>query len=85
MLSNSSLKRSEKISNLLFNFKNKILKKAKNVKLKNFYKKKIIKLCDKLEYFEIRNSENLSSNIDEKKFKIFVAYYQKNVRLIDNV
>tara|TARA_B100001540_G_scaffold165653_1_gene146556 strand:+ start:1186 stop:1995 length:810 start_codon:yes stop_codon:yes gene_type:complete len=85
LLSNSSLKRSEKISNLLFNFKNKILKKAKNVKLKNSYKKKIIKLCDKLEYFEIRNSGNLSSNIDKKKFKIFVAYYQKNVRLIDNV
>ena len=85
LLSNSSLKRSEKISNLLFNFKNKILKKAKNVKLKNSYKIKIIKLCDKLEYFEIRNSVNLSSNIDKKKFKIFVAYYQKNVRLIDNV
>ena len=85
MLSNSSLKRSDKISNFLFNFKNKILKKAKNVKLKNSYKIKIIKLCDKLEYFEIRNSVNLSSNKYKKKFKIFVAYYQKNVRLIDNV
>ena len=38
----------------------------------------------KIEYIEARNLDNLSTNIINKKFKIFIAYYIDNIRLIDN-
>ena len=37
------------------------------------------------DYFEIRNKTNLSKNFNRKNFKIFIAYYLNNVRLIDNL
>ena len=85
LLSNIDLRKSEEISKLNFIFKKAILKNYTNIKLRDFYKNKIAKLCDKIEYFEIRNSKNLSKNITKKNFKIFIAYIQNNVRLIDNV
>ena len=42
-------------------------------------------LCDKVEYFEIRNSINLSKRFSKKNFRIFIAYKQKGIRLIDNI
>ena len=59
----------------------------------NFNKKNQIKIIKneiinynniKLEYLEIRNKFNLSKKINKNNFKIFIAYYNKNVRLIDN-
>ena len=38
----------------------------------------------KIEYLEIRNKINLSTNFNRNNFKIFLAYYNKKVRLIDN-
>ena len=38
----------------------------------------------KIEYLECRNTQNLSTSILKKPFKLFVAYYINNVRLIDN-
>ena len=38
----------------------------------------------KIEYLECRNLMTLTTNINNKPFKIFVAYYLDNVRLIDN-
>ena len=38
----------------------------------------------KIEYLECRNRRNLSENILNEPFKLFVAYYIDNVRLIDN-
>ena len=38
----------------------------------------------KIEYLECRNIINLSTNIHTKSFKLFVAYYLNNIRLIDN-
>ena len=38
----------------------------------------------KIEYLEVRNIINLNSNITNKKFKIFIAYYIDKIRLIDN-
>jgi len=58
------------------NFKNK----NKIVDYKNLLKKNNINL----EYLEIRNKINLSSRYNQKNFKIFVAYYIRNIRLIDN-
>ena len=48
-------------------------------------KKELLKNFDiKIEYLECRNIDNLSTNILKKRFKLFVAYYINNVRLIDN-
>ena len=61
--------------------------------LKNFFfkneimdlKKKINKIKDiKVEYLEIRNKKNLSKRFNKNNFKIFISYYNKKVRLIDN-
>ena len=85
LLAKASLKKSEKISKLLFDLKNKISKNLRNVKLLDLYKNKINDLCDKIEYFEIRNLNNLSKNFSKENFKIFIAYKQNKVRLIENI
>ena len=38
----------------------------------------------KIEYLECRNLTTLTTNLNNKPFKLFVAYYLNNVRLIDN-
>jgi len=38
----------------------------------------------KIEYLECRNLINLSTDLHNKPFKLFVSYYLNNVRLIDN-
>ena len=38
----------------------------------------------KIEYLEIRNKKNLSKKYNRNNFKIFLSYYNKNIRLIDN-
>ena len=53
-------------------------KKIINIK-KNFSRKGI-----KIEYLEIRNKFNFEKKYNKNNFKIFVAYYINNVRLIDN-
>ena len=48
-------------------------------------KKKLINKFDiKIEYIECRNLTNLSTNLNNKPFKLFIAYYLKNVRFVDN-
>ena len=84
MLSKKNIKKSEKISKYLFRFKKQISNKLNNQNLLQFYKNKINKLCDKIEYLEVRNVNNLSKKISKKNFKIFIAYKQNNIRLIDN-
>ncbi len=39
----------------------------------------------KIEYLEARNIVNLKSNILSKKFRVFIAYYINDIRLIDNI
>ena len=85
LLSKILLKKTENISKLLFNFRNTVTKNFKNIKLLDFYRSKIENLCDKIEYFEIRNLTNFSKKISKKNFKIFIAYKVNKVRLIDNV
>tara|TARA_B100000287_G_C20579660_1_gene759853 strand:+ start:14 stop:823 length:810 start_codon:yes stop_codon:yes gene_type:complete len=84
LLNKNSLKNSENISKILYNFKRRITYKFSDSKLLESYLLKIKLLCDKVEYFEIRNSQNLSKKFTKKNFKIFIAYKQGNVRLIDN-
>ncbi len=73
------------VSKLINKLFNEIKKKYKN-KDKIHYFKNLIKANNiDLEYLEIRNKNNLSLKFNQKNFKIFVAYYIKNVRLIDNI
>ena len=70
-----------------------VLIKLKKIIKKNIQDKKLIKKIKidlvkkfniKIEYLECRNLLNLSSNLENRPFKLFVAYYIKGVRLIDN-
>tara|TARA_Y100000590_G_scaffold279573_1_gene314015 strand:+ start:5850 stop:6662 length:813 start_codon:yes stop_codon:yes gene_type:complete len=86
LLNKKDLKKVSFISKNLFIFKS-ILKK--NIKLKNhLINNKIKELKNKfnikIEYLELRNEKNLSHIIKNKNFRLFIAYYLKKVRLIDN-
>ena len=74
------------ISNKLINFKKIIYKNRKqSKKIIDIIKKDLVKKFNvKIEYLECRNIINLSSNIQKRSFKLFVAFYLNNVRLIDN-
>ncbi|MDA8858318.1 pantoate--beta-alanine ligase [Candidatus Pelagibacter sp.] len=74
------------ITKKLLKLKNEINKDRKNCKKLIFdLKKELSKSFDiKIEYLECRNMKNLSTNILNESFKLFVAYYINNVRLIDN-
>jgi pantoate--beta-alanine ligase len=85
LLDSESFKKAGNISIELINLKNLI---KKNVKSKSLIKKirsnLIKKFKIKIEYLECRNLINLNTNLNNKPFKLFVAYYLKGVRLIDN-
>ena len=74
------------ISNDLINLKKIIYKNRKqSKKIIDIIKKDLVKKFNvKLEYLECRNIINLSTNIQKRSFKLFVAFYLNNVRLIDN-
>ena len=85
LLDLENLNKVGKISLTLTKFKNLIKKNIKNKKLIKKIKIDLIKRFKiKIEYLECRNTYNLSTNITDKRFKLFVAYYINNVRLIDN-
>jgi len=85
LLKNNDLKKSSYIALLLLNLRNKL---KNNISLKYEIEnivEKINKLKNiKVEYLEIRNKKNLTKNYNKNNFKIFFAYYNKNIRLIDN-
>jgi len=86
LLNKANLKTAGLIANGLFNLKNKINKdKNKSKSLIKIFKKELIKNFNiKIEYLECRNSITLSTNLYNKPFRLFVAYYLNGVRLIDN-
>ena len=85
LLNNQELKNVEKISKTFLNLKNKT-KNTSNINL--FLQKSkndLEKLFNiKIEYLENRNKNNLSISNKYKGSKIFLSYYYKNIRLIDN-
>ena len=85
LLSKISLLKAEKISQLILNFKKKILTNFSNINLLNHYKTIIREHCDNIEYLEVRNKNNLSLSVKKNNFKIFIAYNINKIRLIDNV
>ena len=93
LLSKTDLKKAGLISSKLFNLKRALLKENKTKsnkpkKLKELIKKIKINLINKfdikIEYLECRNLNNLNRDLNNKPFKLFVAYYLNNIRLIDN-
>jgi len=85
LLKQNELNDVEKISKNFLNLKNKI-KYTKNI---NQFLKKTKKDFErffniKIEYLENRNIKDLSISNEYHGSKIFLAYYYKNVRLIDN-
>ena len=86
LLNKKSFIESGIITKKLLKLKNKINRNKRNYKKLMFdLKKELSKNFDiKIEYLECRNTHNLSTIILNKPFKLFVAYYINNVRLIDN-
>ncbi len=85
---NSLLKSNDiKIASKVYHFINKI-KKRFDIYNENFLKKKMIELgASKVDYIENYNIKKnfIKSKKYNKNCKIFIAYYIKNVRLIDNI
>ena len=69
-------------------FTKKIIDVFKNIKrnTKNIYLLQNIKSNSniKIEYLELRNKNNLSPIFNKKNLKLFICFYIKKVRLIDN-
>ena len=86
LLNKKSFIESGIITKRLLKLKKEIDRNKKNYKKLIFnLKKELFKIFNiKIEYLECRNIQNLSTNILNKPFKLFVAYYINNVRLIDN-
>ena len=86
LLDKYSLLQAGKIAKILMTLKIQINKNKKNI---NFLIKKFKKILKnkfniKIEYLEARNIVNLSTNIANKHYKVFIAYYLNKIRLIDN-
>ena len=85
LLNKQELKDVEKISKTFFNLKNKI---KNNRNINSFLqksKKDLEKFFNiKIEYLENRNTKNLTISNKYRGSKVFLSYYYKNIRLIDN-
>ena len=85
LLNKNEINIASQVSKKLFNIK-KLIKNKKNIDsfLSN-EKRKIQKTFKiKIEYLELRNKKNLLISNNYIKSQLFVSYYLKNVRLIDN-
>ena len=85
LLNNEELNIARNIAKKMFNLKKMIKSK---ININKFLLKEKIKLQKKFkvkfEYIECRNKNNLSITNKFDKSKIFIAYYIKKIRLIDN-
>ena len=70
---------------ILKSFKLRLRKNFKyRYKISNI-KNLIYKKGVKLEYLELRNKHTLSKNYKKSNFRIFISYYYKKIRFIDNI
>ena len=85
LLNKNDIRKSSLIANLLLKFKRNL---KRNINFKKNLNNIIFKINNfkniKIEYLEIRNKKNLFKNFNKNNFKIFLAYYNKKIRLIDN-
>ena len=85
-LNNKQFAIASNIYKYLYNSSKKIKKNYKLFKI-NSIKKDLISLgANKIDYIEFLNIKNFKSNKGVKnKFRLFIAYYINNIRLIDNI
>ena len=77
-----------KLSKIVLILKSFKLKLKKNFKYRHkipTIKKLICKNGIKLEYLELRNKHTLKRKCNKSNFRIFISYYFKNIRFIDNI
>ena len=93
LLNRTNLKTAGLIANELLRLKFSLRKKNNLNKISAKKSKELIQKSKKLlinrfnikiEYLECRNLMTLTKNLNNKPFKLFIAYYLNNVRLIDN-
>ena len=86
LLNKKSLKKASDIAKILNKIKLRSkLNSSKFNLLKSDYKKELENKFDiKIDYLEFRDEKSLKLNNFKNKFRLFVAYYINNVRLIDN-
>ena len=93
LLNKSDMKTSGLIANKLIKLKQAINKKNDLGHISSKKSKELIKRTKnyliskfniKIEYMECRNLNTLTTNINNKPFKLFISYYLNNIRLIDN-
>jgi len=84
LLNNKEKKIGSKVYKLLYKEK-KQFKNDKKKYMSNKLKKKILNFgVKKIDYLEYMNIKNITKS-SEKKYKLFIAYYLRSVRLIDNI
>lgn len=85
LLNKKNLTKAGKLARNLISFKKSLVTK-KNVKnMLSLKKKYLIKFYNiSIEYLELRNKFNLKKTNSFKNSKLFIAYYIKKIRLIDN-
>ena len=86
LLNKSNIVKAGLIAKKLINLNYKIIKNKKKTDqlIRNTKIDLIQKFNIKIQYLEVRNTNNLNLNIINKNFKIFIAYYVNRIRLIDN-
>jgi len=84
LLTKIDINKASLVTNLIKNFYLNTKKNFTNIKKFKELRKKIYNKKIKIEYLELRNKTNFSKKINKSNFKIFIAFYIKNVRLIDN-
>ena len=86
LLNKSSLVIAAKIYKKLVSIKKNIKKKKKILSFLNLQKKELKNNYKiKIDYLELRNTNNLKISNTKKNSRLFIAYYLNNVRLIDNL
>ena len=85
LLKKKDINKAQKLSENLFFYKKRLGKKTiVETKLKIYKKKLEKKYKVNIDYLELRSKIDLSRSNLTKNSKLFVAYFIKNVRLIDN-
>ena len=86
LLNKRSFKKASEIASFLKKIKNRSKSQASKLALNlPDYKKELEKKYNiKIDYLEFRDEKNLNLNNFKNKYRLFVAYYINNVRLIDN-
>ena len=81
LLDNKSIKKAQKFTKKIIDVFKSIKQDTKNTYLLQSIKKNT---NIKIEYLELRNKNDLSTSFTKKNLKLFVCFYIKKVRLIDN-